>query len=140
MDLSPISTHLGFLLRLAQQTVFDEFHRVVGEEGWTPARYSVLALVAARPGLRQVTVANGLRIKPSNFAVLINTMQADGLIERQTSDGNRRERRLVLTPAGQAAHRRLEPRVLAMEASFAKRLSPKVLDTLLTALGQLQAG
>ncbi len=140
IDLSPIETHLGFLLRLAQQTVFDEFHRRFGKEGLTPARYSVLALVAVRPGLRQVTLSKGLHIKPPNIAVLINAMEADGLIERQTLEGNRRERRVFLTKLGQATYKRLAPKIAAMEAGFAERFSASDLQTLIRTLQRLHPG
>ncbi|MFT8242830.1 MarR family winged helix-turn-helix transcriptional regulator [Roseomonas sp. BN140053] len=135
----PLARHVGFLLRLAQQRIFEEFHRRFGSTGLTPARYSVLALVGTHPGTRQVAVAGALQIKQPNLAVLITAMAADGLVERRTDASNRRANGLFLTPAGAALLARVRPQVEAMEAEFCAGLGPGQQDALLATLRTLLA-
>ena len=138
LDLSGLADHLGFQLRLAQQRVFDEFHRRFGAEGLTPARYSVLAVLEANPDARQVAVAEALGIKPPNLAVLIHKMEADGLVERRQDAANRRANMLRLTPAGAALLGRVARAVRAMDRGFAGELRPEEYALLVSALRRLQ--
>lgn len=137
LDLAPLAGHLGFLLRLAQQSLFETFHRRFGTLGLTPARYSVLVMLRANPDARQVALAEALRIKPPNLAVLVAAMQAEGLIERRTDAANRRANKLRLTPAGAALLARSEAAVWAMEEEFAAALAPEERRGLLGALARL---
>ena len=137
LELAGLDRHLGFLLRLAQQQVFDEFHAAFGPERLTPARYSVLALLHANPGAQQGRLAGALRIKPPNLAVLLAELETQGLVERRVDAGNRRANLLRLSAAGEALHARLAPAVLAMEARVAQRLDAQEYATLLALLGKL---
>ncbi|UFN47148.1 MarR family transcriptional regulator [Roseomonas sp. OT10] len=139
VDLSPLDTHLGFLMRIAQQRIFDEFHQRFSPHGLTPARYAVLALLSANPGARQVALANALQIKQSNFAVLIAAMEADGLVQRHADARNRRANMLRLSPAGAAAFATLSRAVLAMEAEFAQRLTVRQHEAILAGLRRFLA-
>jgi DNA-binding MarR family transcriptional regulator len=137
LDMTPLAGHVGFLLRLAQQQVFDEFHRRFAAAGLTPARYSVLALLHANPDVQQGHLAEALRIKPSNMAVLLAGMEALSLVDRRVDAGNRRANRLRLTAAGAALYRRLTPDILAMEARVAQRLSEAEYACLLELLARM---
>lgn len=137
LDMAPLAGHVGFLLRLAQQRVFDEFHRGFGPAGLSPARYAVLALLHANPAVPQARLAEALRIKPSNLAVLVAEMAGQGLLERQVDASNRRANQLRLTPAGQALHARLAPEVLAMERQVTQPLNPREHATLVKLLARL---
>lgn len=134
LDTAPLEGHLGFLLRLAQQRVFEEFHRRFGAEGLTPARYSVLVLLAANPDARQVALAEALQIKQPNLVVLIHAMEAEGLVERREDATNRRANLLRLTPAGAALLARMEPAVRAMDAGFWAELPEAEREALFAAL------
>ena len=137
LDMAPLACHVGFLLRLAQQQVFDEFHRGFVAEGMTPARYSVLAVLSANPDVQQGRLAEALRVKPSNMAVLLAEMEAQGLLERRVDSANRRANLLRLTEAGLALYARLTPEILAMEERVAHRLASAKYATLLALLAKL---
>lgn len=124
LDLGRLAEHPGFLLRLAQQRVFEAFHARIGGLGLTPARYSVLAVLAANPGARQGEVARALEIKPSNFAVLANAMREDGLVEVEPDPADRRASPLRLTREGAALLRRAAPAVAALERSLQTGVDP----------------
>ncbi len=137
LDMAPLTGHVGFLLRLAQQQVFDEFHRHFGQAGVTPARYSVLALLQANPDVQQGHLAEALRVKPSNMAVLLAEMEAQGLVDRRVDAANRRANLLRLTAAGHALYDELTPAILAMEQQVAHRLTPRQYATLVTLLARM---
>ena len=137
LDLSPLMGHVGFLLRLAQQQVFDEFHRSFGQAGITPARYSVLALLHANPDVPQARLAEALRIKPPNMVALLAEMEAQGLLDRRVDAANRRANLLRLTAAGHTLYEKLTPEILAMEQQVAHRLTPTQYATLIKLLAKL---
>src|ERR687884_1693353 len=76
---SPLADSPAFLVRLAQLRAFDEFYRNFAGLGVTPAGFSILALIAANPGVRPGTIAEELRVKPSNVAALVNGLVAAGV-------------------------------------------------------------
>ncbi len=137
LDLSPLAGHVGFQLRLAQQQVFDAFHRGFSATGITPARYAVLALLHANPDVQQGHLAEALRVKPPNMVALLAEMTAQGLVDRQVDAANRRAYLLRLTPAGRALYEKLTPEILAMEQQVAHRLTPAQYATLIRLLAKL---
>jgi len=137
VDISPLSGHIGFLLRLAQQRIFDEFHRRFGAQGLTPGRYAVLAVVAANPDVRQVAIANALQIKPPNMAVLVTAMEADGLLQRRLDLRNRRANMLRLTDKGAALYAAVRGDIQAMEGEFASQFFPDGHGPVMAALSRI---
>jgi DNA-binding MarR family transcriptional regulator len=137
LDMAPLAGHVGFLLRLAQQRVFEEFHRGFSAAGISPARYSVLALLHANPDVQQGRLAEALRVKPSNMAVLLAEMEAQGLLDRRVDAANRRANLLRLTTAGRRLYETLTPEILAMEQQVAHRLTPTQYATLIKLLAKL---
>jgi DNA-binding MarR family transcriptional regulator len=138
--LAPLDDRLGFWLRLAQQAAFDSFHRAMAPLGLTPGRLGALLLLEAHPGLRQSALAEALRVKPSNLAVLLAGLEQDGLIRRDGAAGNRRVNLLRLTQAGRALLKRAKPQEALMEQSLTERLSAEERDALLIALKRIAGG
>jgi len=66
--------------------------------------------VIAREGITMRTLADELACDASNATGLVDRLEARGLLERRTSEADRRVKRLVLTPAG----RRLSDKVEAL--------------------------
>lgn len=112
----------GFLVRLAQLRSFDEFSRQLADLAITPARYSVLAVVAAQPGVRPGAVAEELRIAPSNVASLVNQLVADGLVRRSPDSTELRANLLHLTGEGTAAFEEMERRVAGVDVALLEHL------------------
>lgn len=100
---SPLADSPAFLVRLAQLRAFDEFHQHFAGLGVTPAGFSVLALIVANPGVRPSGIADELRVKPSNFAQLVNALAAAGLVERTPDAAELRANLLHATAKGMAA-------------------------------------
>ncbi len=100
---SPLRDSPSFLVRMAQLSAFDEFHRHFAGLGMTPARFSVFALVVTNPGVRPGALTEELRVKPSNIATLVNALVADGLVERRQDKTELRANKLFPTKAGSKA-------------------------------------
>lgn len=135
--LAPLDDRLGFWLRLAQQSAFEAFHRAMAPLGLTPGRMGALLLLEAQPDLRQAALAEALRVKPPNLAVLVAALEADGLIRRIEDARNRRANRLRLTPAGRALLRRAKAREALVEAELAAGLDPAARAEVIAALRRI---
>jgi DNA-binding MarR family transcriptional regulator len=121
---SPLAESPAFLVRLAQLRAFDEFHRNFAGLGVTPAGFSVFALIVANPGIRPGTIAEELRVKPSNVAVLVNGLAAAGLVRREADQAELRANLLHPTEAGRRAWCAMERTHRETDARFAEGLSP----------------
>jgi|EndMetStandDraft_4_1072995.scaffolds.fasta_scaffold332953_1 DNA-binding MarR family transcriptional regulator len=134
---SPLSDSPGFLLRLAQLRVFDEFHRNFAGLGVTPAGFSVLALIAANPDIRPGTIAEELRVKPSNVAALVNGLVAAGLVQRTADKSELRANCLRVTTKGADAWGEMYQTHLATDERFTAVLSATERDALVALLRKL---
>lgn len=102
IDLGPLAASLGFLFRVGQVEVFDNFFDELGKTGLKPGEFSVLWVLHLNPSVRQGALAEKLRIKPAHMTKLIRAFEANGLVARRIPDGDRRGIELTLTPAGDA--------------------------------------
>jgi DNA-binding MarR family transcriptional regulator len=134
---SPLAESPGFLLRLAQLRVFDEFHRNFAGLGVTPAGFSVLALIAANPNIRPGAIAEELRVKPSNVAALVNGLVAAGFVQRTADESELRANCLRLTAAGAEAWTEMNRTHLATDERFTGILSAAERETLVALLRKL---
>lgn len=96
-----MTTMIGYKLRRAQLLVFQDFLRAFARLKLRPAEFSVLALIADRPGQKQTDIARQLGIKRANFVALMDSLEKRGLAERRKGDIDRRSHSLHLTPEGE---------------------------------------
>ncbi len=136
-DLAPLSDRVGFWLRLAQQGAFDAFHRAMSPLGLTPGRLAVLLLLQGGRHIRQAALAEALRIKPPNLAVLLAALEQEGLIRRSEDAQNRRANLLRLTPAGRALLRRAKAVEAAVEEEICAGLDAAERAALVGALRRI---
>ena len=98
--LSLMNDIVGYRLRRAQLSVFEDFGRRFAALDLTPAQFSTLALIRDTPGRRQSDIAAALGIQRPNFVSLLDALERRGLAERVRSGEDRRANALRLTPAG----------------------------------------
>ncbi len=140
LDMGPLPTLLGYVVRRAQMAVFEDFHARFAAEDIRPAQYSVLKLIALNPGARQTAVAAALGIQRSNFGPMLDVLERRGLAERRPLEGDRRAVALFLTQAGKAMVTRLDALVEAHEAKFVKRIGAQQKATLQELLSLVTSG
>jgi len=97
----PLASRLGYLLKHAQQ-------RLVQAAGPATARYGVdgrelaaLTVLAAGSPLSQQDAAQALDLDRTTMVMLVDALEAKGLVERHRSPRDRRKNIVQLTSAGQ---------------------------------------
>jgi len=82
------------------RSLLDERLRTVGQSS---ARMEALAAIFNSPSLSaQVDIAKRLRIEGPTMTRMLDTLEADGLVERLPDPADRRTKQLRLTPAGES--------------------------------------
>lgn len=109
----------GHLIRRAQQIAVSRFFEALGREV-TPVQYAILRMLQERPGIDQVTLASEVALDTSTTADICARLETKGWIVREVLP--RRQRRLVLTAAGEAVLARLVPGLVAMNHNLLSRL------------------
>ena len=118
LDLSALTSIVGYPLRRAQLAVFEDFNRRFAALDLSPAQYSTLVAIAANPGRKQSEIAGALGIQRPNFVAMMDELERRGLAERLRTPADRRSRALALTAAGAALARgRAAPRPSRRERS-----------------------
>jgi DNA-binding MarR family transcriptional regulator len=105
----------GHLIRRAHQIAVAMFHEKLGREV-TPVQYAVLRMLYECPGLDQVTLAQRVALDTSTTAEMAARMEAKGWIVREVLP--RRQRRLLLTPAGEELLHKFIPAVKQLRAGL----------------------
>ncbi len=134
---SPLAESPAFLVRLAQLRAFDEFHRNFAGLGVTPAGFSVFALIVANPGIRPGAIAEELRVKPSNVAVLVNGLVSAGLVRREADRAELRASLLHPTADGSRVWCEMDRIQRETDAQFAASLTPAERSQFVTLLRKL---
>ena len=97
----PLADDLGFLLSRASGQIVRATNAALAEHGLRVRQYSVLALACeAMDGLSQRELATVLGLDPSQVVLLVDELEAAGLVERQSPEADRRTRLVVATPEG----------------------------------------
>jgi DNA-binding MarR family transcriptional regulator len=139
VNIGPLGNLIGYALRRAQLAVFDDAIHSFAKLDLRPAQYSVLAVIAHTPGLKQSQVAAALGIQRANFVALIDELERRGLARRAPSANDRRSHALHLTDAGQRVLRRADAVVTILEGRIDARLGPGGRAQLLDLLSRLSA-
>ena len=134
-----LSTLIGYALRRAQLRVFDDFYRTLSVEGITPARFSALAVIDANPPISQSALAQTLEIARSGVVMLIDTLEALGLVSREPIEADKRAYALRLTKNGTTTLRRIRRQVAVHEARVCAHLKPTEKRALLELLSRVGA-
>lgn len=111
VELGSLGEMLGFTVRLAQIRLFEAFYADFKDLGIGPGEASTLLVIHQNPGIRQGVLAAALKIKRSNMAKMIGSLNRRGLIERSTPSSDKRTIRLHLSTSGKALARRIGPRM-----------------------------
>jgi DNA-binding MarR family transcriptional regulator len=123
VDYGLLDALIGYHLRRAQASVFDDFLRTTTREKITPGHFGVLVVIEANRGLSQSALARALGIERSTMVAVIDALEARGLVERRNSTTDRRSYALTLTERGRALLKRLKPLVRQHEARIGSALS-----------------
>lgn len=82
-----------------------QFAQALSEEGIKLAQFDILANLMHEPGMTQQRLAEKLFVGRSNLSMTLPDLERLGWLRREGDPGDRRVRRLTLTPDGEAKAR-----------------------------------
>lgn len=95
-----LASRLGYLLKHAQQRLVLAAGPAMAPFGIDGRELTVLALLAAEVPLSQQNAAELLGVDRTTMVMLVDTLEAKGLVERHRSPEDRRKNIVEVTPAG----------------------------------------
>lgn len=93
--------NLSLKLTVIARQLRNRFNQNVSQMGFTRSQWALIAVVARNPGTTQRTIAEALEISEAAAGRLIDRLCADGFLERQARDDDRRAYSVHLTEAVQ---------------------------------------
>jgi DNA-binding MarR family transcriptional regulator len=123
-DLEQLYRRPGFMIRRAHQIAVALFLEETGELGITTTQYGILFLIEHQPGIDQISVAKLLGLDRSTTGMVVQKLEAAGLIGRGIGANDRRRRSLHLTRAGEAMLARLAQPAQRAQARILSALAP----------------
>ena len=100
IDFGPLSTWVGFNLRMAQEASFEAFSHHSAAIGENPGRFATLTLIARNAGISQPELSAASGRDKSRLTPVVEDLVRRGLVERKRVASDRRAYRLNLTAAG----------------------------------------
>lgn len=97
----------GFMIRRAHQIASSVFLEETQQLRITPTQYGVLYLLKHVPHADQISIANLLGFDRSTTSLVVQKLEATGLVVRQVDAEDRRRKYLKLTKAGDRTLREL---------------------------------
>lgn len=137
LDLSYLDGTIGYAIRRAQLSVFEDIYRAFGKLDVTTAQFSVLAVVADNPGCSQADLAAALGVERPRMVPLIDALERRGLARRISPAHDRRVREIHLTPHGRRLLETLKRRFARHQQRMLERLGQTEPDAVLTVLWRL---
>jgi len=90
----------GFLLALLGQQTTRHLREALTAHDLKPRQFLILDLLAEQGPIGQREFGETMAIDHSILVTMLNPLEADGLIERNRSEGDRRRHVVTITPAG----------------------------------------
>jgi len=137
LDAAGLSHQIGFVLRFAQSSVWNDLCERFRPFGLRPAHYSILLILREAPGSRQQEIGDALSIQRPNLVSLIDDLEDRGIVSRDAHPDDRRSHALLLTDAGKALLSKMERAQVAHEKHISALFSGNQRQQLLGALASL---
>ncbi|MFT7772813.1 MarR family winged helix-turn-helix transcriptional regulator [Roseateles sp.] len=130
---------VGYAVRRAQLSIYEDFAATMDPEEVTPQRFSALVIVENNPGISQTRLAEVMGIARSGVVAIIDTFERKGLVERQAS-GDRRAHSLLLTKVGARQLKRYKQAVKVHDERISVALTGAEKEQLRSLLRKLCSG
>ena len=125
IELGVLNERLGYFVRRVQVAIFQDFIARLATLDLSPAQFSVLAVIAANPGLSQAEIAGTLGIERARLVRLLHRLEQRGLTQRLPSHADGRRHALRLTRGGQRVLARAKTLSDAHEAGLIEHFGPE---------------
>jgi len=137
LTLGALDTLIGYHLRQASLVFYPDYRKA---KGVRQGLVGILSIVAANPGINQISVGKLLLIDAGNLVALIDDLVKDGLLERSVDPKDRRSRSLAITRAGTAQLKATLKLIRKTEKMMLAKFSARERDTLLELLKRIHTG
>jgi MarR family transcriptional regulator for hemolysin len=138
-EISQIRRDIGLKLSVIARHLRSDFDRRVAEISLTRSKWTVIAVVARRPGANQRVIAEVLEMSEASAGRLIDKLCNEGLLERRPKADDRRAFSIHLTPAAEPLLNKLSAIARTSEEDAFRGLSAEQLTVLRDTLDQLAA-
>ncbi|WP_346032508.1 MarR family winged helix-turn-helix transcriptional regulator [Erythrobacter westpacificensis] len=139
-DYGQLPSLIGFHLRRASLLDFSTFPEEIGDRSITPLRYSVLEVVGANPGLRQMQLAAVLGLSKPAATLAIDFWEARNCLSRRRLPEDGRARGVHLTEEGEGTLIELRKQVARHDRALTASLSDDERRTLQIVLRKIIEG
>jgi len=132
LDTTPLSaferdlaSRPGFLIRRLHQIHLALFAEECAGFDVTPVQYSIMSVVAARPGLDQSALSEELGVDRATLANVVARLEEAGFLRRIVSGLDKRQKLLTLSARGRALLTKMEDPVARAHARTIEILPPE---------------
>ena len=136
----PVHRVPAALARRFDQICVSTLAQALAGEDLTPLEFAVLRYIDEEAGIDQSGLCERLGIDRNSTSLLVNRLQATGLLARRVNGDDRRVRLLHLTAEGRRVHDRVRPKTFAGWKRMLSVLKPKERELLLDLLVRLIEG
>ena len=98
---------IGVVISDVARLLRTAFDRRVRALGITRAQWLVLTRLHRHPGVSQSELADLMEVERASAGRMIDRLEANGWVERRAQNGDRRVKRVFLTPEAERVHRRI---------------------------------
>jgi DNA-binding MarR family transcriptional regulator len=137
MSLTDLYAKPGHLIRRAHQISWALFLEECAAFNITPVQYSALVAIDERPGVDATRLSALIAFDRSTIGNVLDRLENRGLIRREASAQDRRQKLLHLTREGKTILRQVRPLVLRVQNRILAPLSEEERATLLRLLTRL---
>jgi DNA-binding MarR family transcriptional regulator len=138
-ELAGAERDLSLSLTVIARIMRNRFDLNIAPHGVTRSQWTLIAVVARRPGASQRLIADALEVTEAAAGRLIERLCSDGLLERRQDSGDKRAWRVYLTSAAEPLLTVLADAGRAIEAVAFANFSPDEVDQLAVLLGKVHA-
>ncbi len=137
LEEASVRRSIGLRLTVIARQLRHLFDRHVGDLNITRSQWSMIVVVARRPGATQRTIAEALEMSEASAGRLIDRLCAEGLLKRRERDDDRRARAVYITEKAEPMLATLADLAQVHEERLFRGFSDEELDQLLNFLDRI---
>lgn len=127
----------AYAVRRSQIAIYEELERVMTPLKITPPRFSSLVLIEQNPGVLQSDLAKLIGVGRSAMVSIIDFLEAQGWLKRESHDVDRRSNSLMLTAKGRTHLARAKALIWELDQGWTSALSASERQTLIALLDKV---
>ncbi|TCL70221.1 MarR family transcriptional regulator [Rhizobium sp. BK251] len=115
------------------------FYQMVREKGMTLPRARALYALGKREGINQRELAESLEIETPTLVRILDSLEAQGFLERRQADADRRAKEVYLLPAGREVAAEVDEVARTMREKIVEGISAEELTAMLRTVRAMTA-